>query len=364
MKVTLRERNQGGKTSLYLDFYHKGKRTTEYLKLYLNPNAKTKEEKEVNKKTLQLAETVRAQRQIEIQNGVYGFKDQEKMKGSLLSYIEGLTEKRADSSGNHGNWKSMLKHLRAFAKDDLLFSDLDRKLVEDFRDYLATVETKSEGVKLSQNSKYSYFNKFRAALKQAVKDGILMSNPADTVSGFKQDEPQREYLSLEELQQAAKAECEIPMMKTAFIFSALTGLRWSDINKLLWSEVQHSKDMGYHIRFRQQKTKGAETLPISEQAYGLLGERDKPEERVFKGLKYSAWHNLKLQQWMMKAGISKTITFHCARHTYATLQLSAGTDIYTVSKLLGHRELKTTQIYAKVIDSKKKEAANKIILDL
>ena len=95
-----------------------------------------------------------------------------------------------------------------------------------------------------------------------------------------------------------------------------------------------------------------------------MGDREDPEERVFKGLKYSAWHNLKLQQWVMKAGITKTITFHCARHTYATLQLTMGTDIYTVSKLLGHRELKTTQIYAKIIDDKKKEAANRIQLDL
>lgn len=364
MKVTLRERNQGGKTSLYLDYYHKGKRKTEYLKLYLDPNAKTKEEKEVNKKTLQLAETVRAQRQIEIQNGVYGFRDQEKLKGSVLSYIELLADKRKESSGNYGNWMSMLKHLKTFSKNDLLFSDVDRELVADFRDYLAKVETKSEGVQLSQNSKYSYFNKFKAALKQAVKDGILMTNPSETVEAFKQGEPQREYLSLEELQKAYKTDCDIPIMKTAFIFSCLTGLRWSDINKLLWSEIQHSQDMGYHIRFHQQKTKGAETLPISDQAFGLLGERDKPDERVFKGLKYSVWHNVKLQQWMLKAGISKTITFHCARHTYATLQLSAGTDIYTVSKLLGHRELKTTQIYAKVIDSKKKEAANKIKLDL
>ncbi len=83
-------------------------------------------------------------------------------------------------------------------------------------------------------------------------------------------------------------------------------------------------------------------------------------EKIFKGLKYSAWHNLKLQQWVMKAGISKTITFHCARHTYATLQLTQGTDIYTVSKLLGHRELKTTQIYAQIIDQKKVDATNVI----
>jgi len=162
------------------------------------------------------------------------------------------------------------------------------------------------------------------------------------------------------LQAVAQAECDIPQLKTAFLFSCLTGLRWSDINKMVWSEIQHSNEMGHYIRFRQKKTKGAETQPISEQAFGLLAEREEPEERVFKGLKYSAWHNQKLQLWVMRAGITKTITFHCARHTYATLQLTMGTDIYTVSKLLGHRELKTTQIYAKVIDKKKQEAANKI----
>jgi len=96
----------------------------------------------------------------------------------------------------------------------------------------------------------------------------------------------------------------------------------------------------------------------------LLGERTSPTDRVFIGLKYSAWHNLHLQQWMLKAGITKSITFHCARHTYATLQLTLGTDIYTVSKLLGHKDLKTTQIYAKIIDEKKREAANRIKLDL
>lgn len=364
MKVTLRKRNQGGQTSLYLDYYHQGKRKTEYLKLYLDPNAKTKEQKEVNKKTLQLAETIRAQRQIEIQNGVYGFRDNEKLKGSFTAYLELLASKRKDSPGNYGNWDSMIKHMKAFIPQDISFEFVNREFVQDFKEYLDKKATGHGIQKLSQNSKYSYFNKLRAALKQAVKDGIIPHNPAEGVEAFKQGEPEREFLTLEELQAVVKAECEIPQLKTAFIFSCLTGLRWSDINKLLWSEVQHSNDMGYYIRFRQKKTKGAETLPISEQAFGLLGERQGKDERVFKGLKYSAWHNLKLQQWVMRAGITKTITFHCARHTYATLQLTAGTDIYTVSKLLGHRELKTTQVYAKIIDDKKKEAANKIKLDL
>lgn len=364
MKVTLRKRNQGGKTSLYLDYYHKGKRKTEYLKLYLDPNAKSKEQKDVNKKTLQLAETIRAQRQIEIQNGVYGFRDNEKMKGSFLAYMRMLAEKRKDSSGNYGNWDSVVKHLEKFLPYDISFKEIDRQFVMDFKEYLDKQAKTKSGVGLSQNSKYSYFNKLRAALKQIVKDGILPTNPSEGVEAFKQGEPEREFLTLEELQAIVKEECEIPQLKTAFIFSCLTGLRWSDIQKLLWSEVQHSKEMGHYIRFRQKKTKGAETLPVSEQAFQLLGERQAPEERVFKGLKYSAWHNLKLQQWVMKAGITKTITFHCARHTYATLQLTMGTDIYTVSKLLGHKELKTTQVYAKIIDDKKKEAASRIKLDL
>jgi len=106
-----------------------------------------------------------------------------------------------------------------------------------------------------------------------------------------------------------------------------------------------------------------EYLPIPEQAFGLLGERGKPDANVFEGLNYSAWENVKLKKWLLAAGILKDITFHSFRHTYATLQLTLGTDIYTVSKMLGHRDLKTTQIYAKIVDEKKMEAANKIKLD-
>lgn len=257
----------------------------------------------------------------------------------------------------------MIKHLKAFIPQDISFEFVNCQFVQDFKEYLDKKAIAHGSQRLSQNSKYSYFNKLRAALKQAVKDGIIPHNPAEGVEAFKQGEPEREFLTLDELQACVKAECDIPQLKTAFIFSCLTGLRWSDIQKLLWSEVQHSNEMAYYIQFRQKKTKGAETLPISEQAINLLGERRDKDARVFVGLKYSAWHNLKLQQWVRRAGVTKTITFHCARHTYATLQLTMGTDIYTVSKLLGHRELKTTQVYAKIIDDKKKEAATKIKLD-
>lgn len=112
------------------------------------------------------------------------------------------------------------------------------------------------------------------------------------------------------------------------------------------------------------KSKGVETLPISDQAYSYLGERANPKDQVFTGIpgKMGSWENLRLKQWVLAAGIQKDISFHAFRHTFATLQLTLGTDIYTISKMLGHKSLKTTQIYAKVIDEKKREAANRIKL--
>ena len=110
-------------------------------------------------------------------------------------------------------------------------------------------------------------------------------------------------------------------------------------------------------------------MPISEQAYGFTIGSDNPkemvqDEKVFQGLKYSAYHNKHLFQWIGAAGITKNITFHCFRHTYATLQLMKGTDIYTVSKMLGHKDLKTTQVYAKIVDEAKRKAADRIQLNI
>ncbi len=367
MNVTLRKRKKGNKISLYLDYYSGGKREYEYLQLYLHPDPLkgklTKEQKKENDKNLQLAELIRSKRHLEIQNNIYGFQDRGKMKGSFLRYVEYLAEQRKGSKGNYGNWDSALKHLKKFAKTDVSFSQVDKKWLEDFKEYLQKAKTPAKK-SLSQNSQCSYYNKIRAALREAVKDEIINRNPADTVDGVKQGEPEREFLTLDELQAMAKAVCDIDVLKRAFLFSALSGLRWSDVNKLLWSEMQHSKEIGNYIRFRQKKTKGTETLPLSEDALKLIGERGEPEERVFATLKYSSWHNIKLQQWALRAGVTKTISFHCARHTYATLQLTLGTDIYTVSKLLGHKDLRTTQIYAKIIDEKKKDAANRIKLEI
>lgn len=359
--VRLREKKmKSGDSSLYLDIYWNGERSYEFLKLYIKAKPKTTVEKQQNKQTWELANTIKSQRIVDLQHTEHGYTAKAKRKAKLLIYFEQLARKKKDSEGNRGNWLSTYKHLANYASESTTFSDVDNKFVEGFKEYLVTAPIGRGSRKLSKNSAYSYFNKFRAGLKQAVRDNVIKTNPSEGVTGIKQPEPHREFLTFEELQKIAQTDCEVPIMKRAFLFSCLTGLRWSDIQKLVWENLRSDDKGNWYLKFQQKKTEGQELQPISQQARQLLGEEGKSEERVFKGLKYSAWNNSRLQQWIHKAGINKMITFHCARHTYATLQLSLGSDIYTVSKLLGHRELRTTQIYAKVIDDQKRKAADLI----
>ncbi len=367
MKVTLRERNRGTKISLYLDIYHKGTRKSENLGIFLLKEMEkgklSKQQRETNKEQRTLAENIRAKRLLELQNGFYGFTDRSKQQESFIDYIQFLANNRKGSLGNYGNWDSALKHLKKYSPFTLSFSQVDQQWLEGFKNYLQKKARSSSQKPLSQNTQSSYFNKIRAALNQAFKEGLLKQNPAYLVSSIKSEDPERNYLTKDELSILAKTECEVPILKNAFLFSAITGLRWSDINKMVWEELIKDGDL-YSIRFRQQKTKSMESHFISKRAFDLLGVRGENSERVFVGLKYSAWYNLKLQQWVMRAGIKKQITFHCARHTYATIQILENTDVLTLSKLLGHKDLKTTLIYAKVIDQKKIEAADRVTFEI
>jgi integrase len=189
---------------------------------------------------------------------------------------------------------------------------------------------------------------------------MIKENPCARVRGIKGAETHRQFLTFEELKKMVTTPCENELLRKAFLFSALTGLRWSDVKGLTWKKINQSEASGWTIEYTQKKTKGSEVLPVADQAIRLLGERLAGDQEIFEELIYSVWMNQQLQNWVDAAGIQKKITFHCARHSFATLQLSNDTDIYTVSKLLGHKHLKTTEIYTKVIDKKKIAAASRI----
>ena len=167
------------------------------------------------------------------------------------------------------------------------------------------------------------------------------------------------YLTIDEVKLLAATDCDYPAVKTAFLFSCLTGLRRSDILNLRWGDV-HTQGEFTRIIFRQKKTSGQEYLDISPQAVELMGERKASDVPVFAWIMTPDATNHALAVWCAKAGINKKISFHCGRHTFAVMMLDLGTDIYTTSKLLGHRNLSTTQIYAKVLDKNKQQAVANI----
>ncbi|MBL7967585.1 MAG: site-specific integrase [Prolixibacteraceae bacterium] len=289
----------------------------------------------------------------------------ERLQQNFIEYFDKLTAKRHANNSKSIliNWQRAVEFLKQFAGDMLLFSQINNRMAEEFKLFLlsAPLGGNKTGT-LSQNTASTYFSIFKAALKQAFIDGYLTVDLSAKIKGIQDQESRREYLSVDELNTLAATPCERDVLKRAALFSALTGLRHCDIQKLQWKEINIDGNQA-RLHFTQQKTKGVEYTPISEQALQLCGEPEKPEKFVFEDLPDPSWISHPLKKWVVAAGIKKKITFHCFRHTYATLQLSSGTDIYTVSKMLGHTNVKTTQIYAKVVDEKKDKAAQAIQLE-
>lgn len=291
----------------------------------------------------------------------------ERSKCDFIKYFEELKDKRHKNSSKsiQVNWKRELALMKLYTGGKpLLFSSIDVNLIEDYKDYLINApQGGSKTGTISANTASTYFSIFKAGLHQAFIDGYLTIDLAAKVKNIYYEESQREYLTLEELNQLAATPCDSEILKRAALFSALTGLRHSDIKQLKWRDIVKDKEH-YQLHFTQQKTKGVEYMPISDQAYSLCGERGDADRLVFEGLQDPSWINRPVKRWIEASGITKHITFHCFRHTYATLQLTNGTDIYTVSKMLGHKKVTTTQIYAKIVDAKKDAAADAIQITL
>lgn len=291
---------------------------------------------------------------------------QEKSNYNFIEYFEQLIQKRQKKSSRSVtiNWTRVCKLFKAFAKSDTFaFSQINMKLIEDFKNFL--LEAPRDGNKkgdITQNTASNYFSTFKTVLKQAFVDGYLTIDLSAKTKRIRKLDTRRETLTLEEINLLVNTECDKPIIKQGALFSLLTGLRHCDVKKLRWGELQKIGDK-YRLNFTQQKTKGVEYMPISEQAYKLCGEPKQPEQLVFADLPDITKISPSLKKWIKDAGINRNITFHCFRHTFATLQLTNGTDIYTVSKMLGHTDIKTTQIYAHIVDHKKEAAANAIVIE-
>ena len=365
-----------GNQSIYLEYYTGdvirkenyvgGKRKYEFLKLYLIPE-RTREDKAKNEATLALAKAIQSKRIVEVQNDAHGFQNTNKSRVNLLDYLENIGKQSAEQ-GSRNYARTVLNTVRAlklFRGDYIAFRDVDKEFLSEFTDYLRQMPKASKygvlkaGGRLSNNSVVSYYGTLRTAINRAYKEGIITVNPTkefDFASKVRQEPSRREYLTLDELKTLINTECRHEIVKRAFLFSCLCGLCVSDIRKLRWCDLQRSGGR-VRIEITMQKTKEPLYLPISDEALKWLPERGEANDSDFIfPLTHEGTVNDTLQHWAKVAGITKHISFHVARHTHATMMLTLGADLYTVSKLLGHKNIATTQIYAKIVDKKKEEA--------
>jgi integrase len=315
-----------------------------------------------NAETLRTAEAAKAQRLIELQNTVHGFSNV-RLKGGTL-FIQYIEEKAKEGTiCTNGTYYELLYHLRQYSPK-ITLQGINRPYLLGFLQYLRKVPNRMNGRKLAPNTVWTICNKMNVFLNKAVRDGLISTNPYNTLEGKERaiKEPvNRAYLTADELRVLSETPCPNEAVKRAFLFCCFCGLRFSDVEALKWGDIRLLSDGTKQAEIRQQKTREPLYLPLSKNALKWLPERaEAPDAAPVFDLPGFSMCARVVPRWCKAAGINKRITFHCSRHTAATLLLSYGADIYTVSKLLGHTSVKTTQIYAKVIDENKRRAVDLI----
>lgn len=373
-----------GNKSIYLDIYVNGVRKYEFLRLYIIPEVDYTA-KVANENTLQAARAIQAQRVLDIANRKAGI-DSDYGNVLLIDWMRkyqelrmrtGQSYKRAEQIG------SAIKHLESFNRGrKVKMKEVDEAYCKEFIEFLSTAKSRLAtvaGKSLSKSTATSYFVVLCSALKEAVRQRIIPVNPAANLSAEDRKPIHAEssevgYLTVEELQAMIKCtyERQNKLLKRAFLFACFTGLRISDIRSLKWGELKAAGE-GYVIHKLMQKTRTYIDLPLPEQAIYWLPNRNgtSDDDYVFptagkwsrdkltECLPITQWCvNTEIRRWAKQAGVKKHITFHMSRHTYATMLITYGADLFAVQKLLGHKSIQTTQVYADLVGKKKLETVN------
>lgn len=353
MAVYLRKKTlSGGRKSYYLDIWHGEKRYYEFLKLYIT-KSRNPIEKELNDRIKELAENIRAKRELDLAASDHDFIPKFKRDIDFHAYFKNFHETYQNKDIRLV--KGVLKYFGDFLKDSeikyLPIKMLDEQLCKEFKNYL---ETKVHGETIS-----NYFKKFRAVIQKAVKENLIQSDVSEGVKIVKSDGLKKDILTIEEINKLSKAYCGNEQVKRAFLFSLNTGLRFCDVNTLKWKNIDNDK-----IRFTQAKTQNRSkaaniTIDLNKSALNMIGQRGKPDDTVFNLPSHTGCLK-SLKAWKEQAGIEKHITWHCARHSLAVNLLDNGTDVKTVASVLGHSGLAHVDKYLRVIDERKKQAVNRL----
>lgn len=366
--VNLRERTlRSGNIQFFLQIYASGKVVQESTGILIRPG----DTKAVQKQKRIEAETYRRMREMELRSFMLGTDSPgDHLDDSFYEFYDKFAKTRGTRS-TALSYMGSKRHLLNYEPNEAItFRLVTRDWVKGFREYLLTARTitckrrkptarskSDKRQRLSQNSASKIFQNLIAVLNHAVSENIIAKSPAYGIPGIPIEESTREYLTESELNILFEADCANTDVKRAFLFACFTGLRFSDIRGLDWSDMITDGER-LRISIKMKKTSSPIYIDVSKQAAQFLGERT--AGKVFPNLGDNKQANYHIRLWASSAGIGKHVTFHVSRHTFATLLLKHNANLYTVSKLLGHTKITTTQIYAKIIDEEKRAAVDSL----
>lgn len=352
-----------GRVSLFLDRSVDGGHEYEFLQLYLLPETSSTAMRQ-NARTLRKAEEVLLSRteallnakvETELANSGTGIQ----LSDWLQTCYENHEKRGARDLGSISNVKRALHMFRP----DTRLSDIDRQFCLDLSGFLCnTYRHRLTGKPISARTADTYCQTFRTMLNEAVREGLMDKNPwnrLETIEKIKKPESKREYLTIDEIRSMIATDCPNELVKRAYLFSCFTGLRISDVRNLRWGDIYHENGQTF-VSVVMKKTTKPLYIPLSKQTLKWMPNKDSDNssDHVFGNLVNYGNVNENLKKWAEAAGIRKHISYHTSRHTFATMMLTLGADLYTVSKLLGHSSVKHTQIYSRIINRKKDEAVN------
>ena len=365
-RVKIREReNKDGTTSIILDCHmgyyvdidgkKKAQRERRFLDFKLIQNPRTPSQRQQNKDYLEKARLIAIQWEKSIINEEYDLEDTEKSKTLVYAYLVKEIKRIKDNSSK-ASYNTMLSHFQKAFPKTITFKQINkREEAKKFYDYLTDKAIKIDGDNLSTASANKYFNRLRFILKEAKEEGYI-NDLKFNVKQLSRLKPEIVYLTLEEFRILENTDEKNSSLKNAFLFACLTALRIGDLNKLTWGEIVEDKDdkgnptIEYN-RIMDKKPNGKQRrirnyFDIYAKKY--LGERQNDSDKVFPSLPQdaSSKFNLKLREWVLRAGIPKHITFHCAKDSFAMYHIiHKEVGVFQLSGLLNHTDIRSSMHY-------------------
>ena len=356
-----RRRLADGRESLFIDYTAAGKHEYAFLSLYLVPETSVKAKRENARTLRQAEEIVLAETEAWVNGKTQAEAAKDKSKTLLADFMDLLiAEYKGQSRSGYANLRTAKGVLLSF-RPDCRLCDIDKRFCTDYADRLKGGYLTKDGKPIEKATAFSYFWQLGIVLTNAWQKGYIKRNPWKLLGRhekIQRPESRREYLTLEEVQKLEHTPYKRAAIRQAFLFACYCGLRISDIMDLRWRSISVNGGRWY-VSVVMHKNSKPLSLPLPAKALQWLPERGEADSSVFN-LPSPPCMRRYIKKWAAQAGINHDICFHTSRHTYGTMLITAGVDLYTASKMMGHADVRPTQEYAKIADRKKEEAVGMV----